>query len=149
MHITSSRQSEEFLDFSMSNIDQGKRPPRRTWEFRFEVETEAVAEDCRTCDIGGSTGRSAGTAPMGSLAPTTHGPLERRRRQIEPCSKAANGHWPSRGIHTGRAAELREVTDETSVVSSIPSSVRRGLRPRPCRPGRTSNKRCRAFPRSR
>src|SRR5271170_1343374 len=115
MHITSYRQLEEFLDFSMSDIDQRKRPPRRTWEFGFEVETKAVEYRCR--DIGRFDGTVRGDSTDGIAGPHHAAPLNAAAGKSNRVAKRPVV-TASRGIHTGRAAELREVTDERRIEHS-------------------------------
>src|ERR1700720_3158025 len=112
MHITSSWQSEEFLDLSMSNIDQRERAPCRTWEFGFEVETEAVEDRCRDIRrLDGTVRRHGAYWVAGPHHPAPLNPAagEADREAKRPVVAASGG------VHAGRAPELRQVADERRI----------------------------------
>ena len=64
---------KQFVNLVVAEIDQRERPAGGAGQRRFQVEAQAVED--RGHDIGRLDRSSAGTAPIGSLLPTTRPPF--------------------------------------------------------------------------
>ena len=111
-------------------------------EFRFEVETEAV-KDGRG-DVGRFDRAIRGDGPY-RVAGSDHAASlnaaagEADREAERPVITSAGG------VHAGRTPEFRQVAHECRIKQT---RAARGPQPGRCKPGRTSGKRCHAYPRS-